>query len=175
MLAKKYWTFNREVSTVAFAFPLWEKAAPEKSSLRGFTPGQKAGLRYERQVTGWLYSKFSLFLDHLGFRFVADGNAGIAIPDGVLLVPQKNLLVLIEVKIRHTDEAWRQLSRFYLPIVRKAFPGLTIRSLEVVKNFEPNIKLPVPVRVIQNFDEVAGFDLSDPMQHHVYIHRGRPN
>lgn len=163
--------FTREVRNVVASSPAWDLACPGTRSLRGLSPGQKAGLRYESRALEYLY-RFDLFLDHLPFNFFADGTGGRAIPDGVLLVPSTKELVVVEVKLRHTTEAWFQLNRFYVPIVQKAFPTLKVVPLELVKSYDPGVMLPGRSSVVEHLDRwLAAPKLRG--EHYIGIYSGR--
>ncbi len=169
--AAPYRHFNRQVNSVVASVPVWDHACPGTRSLRGMSPGQKAGLRYEQKALNYLY-QFDLFLDHLPFNFFADGCGGKAIPDGVLLVPRMRELVVVEIKLRHTTEAWFQLNRFYIPIVRKAFPQLKVISCELVRSYDPGVTLPGRYELVQDINQWVG-SVKEVGVHYIGIYSGR--
>jgi len=66
----------------------------------------------------------------------------MAIPDGIAFNPECNRVTIVEVKLRHSIDAWHQLYRFYRPIVQRAFPNAELQLLEVVKNYDPGVGVP---------------------------------
>lgn len=124
---------------VSFCPPPTFSARPEKH-----TRAQQAGLRYEMQVHTELMRDFSTYLPSPWISFHANGRMFWAQPDGLLFHPQQGIVTLIEIKLHHTDAAYWQLMRKYLPLVRCLFPPHLWRySLcEVVRWYDPHIKLP---------------------------------
>lgn len=109
----------------------------------GRTYAQKEGLRYEQKVhdvLGAIYgsdytpSPSILYRDRRGLHR--------AIPDGTLRIGA-NLLVVIEVKLTHTERAWWQLIRLYVPLLSRLVPpGTRIAPVEICRSYDPSVVLP---------------------------------
>lgn len=64
-------------------------------------------------------------------------------PDAILL--SEDTAIIAEVKYQHTADAWFQLWEIYRPVVGTAFPGRTLRCVEIVKWYDPNTYFPQAV------------------------------
>ena len=142
---------------------MWSKPPPKA---RGHTYAQKAGLRYERKALQHLVSLHPNFLEHLPFLYLSEGKRKMAIPDGICFSRHLDCLTIIEIKVRHTEEAWHQLNLLYLPVVKRAFPQHKIKLLEVVRWYEPEIKL--PGNTMQVIDPGMHFE-SEDYDYGIYI------
>jgi len=109
-------------------------------------PGPKAGLAYEAKILQAISSSYkSSFLSHLCFTFDEGKGKKCAIPDGLLFSHDWKECCIIEVKIRHTADAYHQLNDFYVPIVHRAFgSALRVFGLEICRYYDPLVKLPRP-------------------------------
>lgn len=122
-------------------------ARPKKRGARG------EGLRYEAKVQ-------SAFLDHYGNRYLQSpwlafwDNNGYRMcqPDGLLFDFFRGRLTIIEIKLRHTSDAYYQLRQLYEPVIRILFPSSLwdIRCCEVVKWYDPAIAFPGQVQLREN-------------------------
>jgi len=119
-------------------------------------PRYKKGLRYEKKALDFLEKQLSAlgtFIREPCFRFFDGIRTRFCYPDALLLLPNRCAL-LIEVKTRHTYDAWWQLCELYAPVVRKAL-GLELRLLEVTAAFDPGVRLPQR-RVLETVEEAIG-------------------
>lgn len=108
----------------------------------GRTYAQKEGLRYEQKVHDVLSAIYGddytphpsiLYRDRRGLRR--------AIPDGTLRIGA--MLVVVEVKLSHTERAWWQLIRLYVPLLSRLYPpGTRIAPVEICRSYDPAISLP---------------------------------
>lgn len=122
----------------------------------------RMGLRFEKKVVEALCQRYSTsFATGVPFSFMEVSRAGsysrpsTAIPDGLLLGPDGRSLCIVEIKLRHTGDAWFQLNQFYLPIVRAAIRGaFHLRTLEICANYDPGIKFPGGTAILDSIDEV---------------------
>lgn len=145
---------KRRAGTVSSASLLWDRAGlPGAGPARGKTAAQNAGLRYEAKVLSRLWSEFGGFLSQVPFRFTSDFVSEKCILDGIIFRPEMRELVLVEVKSRHTADAWFQLRYLYHPVVSVVFPGWGIRLLEICKSYEPGVKLPEPYVLHKSVEE----------------------
>ena len=154
-LALPYW--NRPaVDRLLHAGVDWERAA---SSLGGASPSSlsesaKRGLRYERKVLTSLHHRLGLRnLSQLPFFFQTNSKRGRAIIDGLVLLGSCRALV-VECKLQFSADAWYQVHKFYLPIVREALPGLDVRGLIITASFDPWVKVPKEPRLVDSPEAV---------------------
>ncbi len=127
--------------------PIVSASLASQSPLKGIknpgskTAAQKQGKRYEAKIlkkTDLFTSVTSLkspwlqYIDAQGLRFCQ--------PD--LLLFYKDIIVLCEIKLSHTANAYFQLEGLYRPVVERLFPGYTVLSLEITRSFDPGIRFP---------------------------------
>lgn len=142
---------RRRAGTVQAAWPEWDGRPPNIHSTRRRSAAQRAGIQYEKKVFSMLEAEFDLFLSHLPFRFVAEFGSERCIPDGIILSPRdRSLLTLVEVKHRHTADAWFQLKYLYYPVLRVAFPRHRIQLLEICKGYDPAVKIPERQQLVED-------------------------
>lgn len=142
---------KRRAGTVTSAWPEWGGSPPCFGSKRRMSQAQRAGIAYEKKVLAMLSERFGLFLSHLPFRFTAEFGTERCIPDGIILSPgDRSLLTVVEVKHRHTADAWFQLKQLYLPVVRAAFPRHRIQLLEICKCYDPAVNLPEEQELVED-------------------------
>lgn len=136
-------------------FPPGRAAAlPGPANAHG-SAATKRGLRFEAKVTASLNRLFpSRFVSQLPLSFQTAQKRGRAIPDGFLLSRDGSALCVIEMKAAHTTDAWWQLERFYAPIAREAFRGLRIVLLEICGTYDPHVRLPKRVALLESVEEV---------------------
>lgn len=131
-----------------------------------------AGRRYERRVQDILSSSFNpWYLPSPWFAYREQGEARTRYcqPDGLLILPHCRKVVIVEVKLRHTIDAFRQLYEKYLPVVATFF-GYDLWDLalcEVVKWFDVAEPFPVQPKLR------PGVDLAEPGDVTVWICKGR--
>ncbi len=129
---------------------------------RGSNPAARRGLRFEAKVLERFQRLYGRrFISQLSFFFENEmtpdgrpGTRGEAVPDGLLFSPDYKQVLLLEVKLRHSGDAWWQTNKFYKPILEKAFFGLIeVTPVEVVQHYDPRVRLPVPQAVLLSLDE----------------------
>ena len=120
----------------------------------------KLGLRFEAKVFKELSALYpGRFAPHLPLSFQEDhtnlySRPGFAIPDGLLLSSDLKSILCIEIKLRHTTDAWFQLNRFYLPILRRVVNrSMLCLPLEICMHYDPGVKLPEKKRVIDQLED----------------------
>lgn len=134
-------------------FEMRGSLAPPPTSESG-----KRGLRYERKVLASLAQRYGLRVaPQLPFLFQTNSKRGRAVVDGLVLLDPGRALV-VEVKTAFSADAWYQVHKFYLPIVREALPGLDVRGLVLCQNFDPWVKVPKEPRLVDSPEAV--FDAS---------------
>ena len=117
---------------------------------RGHTAAQRNGLAYEVRVLDVLAAIYGidfrpapsiLFTDRTGNR--------MAIPDGILKI--NNTLVVVEIKLSHTERAWWQLTRLYSPLLaRLVNPGTRIATVEICRSYDPSVQFPGPSTLVRS-------------------------
>jgi hypothetical protein len=145
---------KRRAGEVSTAHLLWDRAGlPCAGTSRGKSAAQNRGLRYEEKITEYLNSRYPYFLAQVPFRFTSGFVTEKCILDGLLWSkPGEKEVVMVEIKSRHTADAWFQLRYLYFPVVQAAFPGWDIRLLEICRTFEP-VALPEPYKLHMSVDQ----------------------
>ena len=105
---------------------------------------QAAGLRYERKVQ----EKFSNlyegeYVRSPWFHFLSKGWKWCQ-PDGLFIDILSGKIIIVEIKLRHTSNAWWQTRRLYEPVIQGIFPtsSWTYSILEVVHWYDPDTAFP---------------------------------
>lgn len=105
------------------------------------------GVKYERRVHAWLSARFGVdYMPSQWLRYrAADGKVRWCQPDGVYVERSTKTLTIIEVKYSHTETAWWQLFRLYLPVLERLFDGhgYEFRCVEICRWYDPSIRSPV--------------------------------
>jgi len=130
--------------------------ASQRPRLRGT---RAEGLRYERKAQAHFSGEYG---PHYGpgpwFQFLEHGadRPRFCQPDALIFQPGAGLIIILEYKLRHTPEAWRQLS-MYKRILQKAFsPALwTFCLCEVVRWFDPDTPFPVTFRRLADLSQAS--------------------
>jgi hypothetical protein len=123
---------------------------------RGRSAAQNAGLRFEAKVSEALTRKYEGFLQQVPFKFVGDHSPEKCILDGILFHHPKMVnreLILVEMKKRHTADAWFQLRYLYHPVVQRVFQNYNLRLLEICKEFELGVVLPEPYQLHRSVED----------------------
>lgn len=112
--------------------------------LRG-NGAQRAGLRYERKVLDLLCELFPETKKSPWFEF-NDPHTSCprwCQPDAMLKT--EDGLILFEVKIRFTSDAWFQLEQLYRPVVERALLRPVNATVVICRTFDPAVQFPVPI------------------------------
>lgn len=113
--------------------------------------GAKAdGLRYERKVQDHLSALSDHYLVGPWILYVIEGRPFWCQPDGLHFDVARGLVTIVEIKLRHTPEAQRQLRGVYEPVIRRMFPHpfWGVRLVEVCRWFDPDTRFPEPFTMI---------------------------
>ena len=134
------------------------------SPLRGIrnpgtaTAAQRAGKRYEKKVLQALEKQFRVD-DSVTLRpspWIAFSGAPSeerhCQPD-LLLVTESEVL-LCEIKLSHTLDAYWQLERLYRPVVEKLFGARPVRLVEITRSFDPAVRFPAPMRLFFSIEHI---------------------
>ena len=78
------------------------------------------------------------------FEYENEGSSGYCQTDGILLNESRRIILIVEVKYKHTPEAYWQLENLYLPVARVFFreSSWQLATVEVVKWFDPSTSCP---------------------------------
>lgn len=118
-----------------------------------YTKQQREGLRYERRALSYLQelvdkreAKDFTLLANKWFTFKSeastDSNPRFCQTDGILLNEREKRIILVEVKLQHTNSAWRQVRLLYEPILRVVYPSYSIAAIELCKWLDPHSSFP---------------------------------
>lgn len=111
--------------------------------------GQKflRGIKYEAKVHERLQEAYGLrYIPNQWWQYrTEDGKVHFAQTDGLLLIPDRQLCILLEVKYNHTPEAFWQTENLYVPLLSRFLRGTNykIAVVEVCKWFDCNTPFPV--------------------------------
>lgn len=136
------------------------------------------GLRYERKAHAYIADKFKD--EHvLGpwIKFISRNNPkrrGQSLwcqPDALLIDLKRGEITVVEIKLKHTSDAWWQVRRLYTPVVEFMFgEGWTYRALEITKWFDADTKFPERFEFIDSLSEISQ---SNAGTFHVHLWNGR--
>lgn len=125
-------------------------------TLRGRTPAQKNGIRYERKVLKELSDRFGTsFRPAQWMRFEDETGERWCQPDGILLRPEG--ATIFEVKYTFISDAYYQLRQLYSPVVQRAFLPKKINLIVVCRNFDPATPFPEKPFLLRLPSEVESF------------------
>lgn len=104
-------------------------------------------MAYERKIHWWMERRFGVeYIPQQWFAYHWRGQIRFAQPDGLLILPKRRVLLIVEVKYTHTPDAYWQIEHTYVPLMR-CFLGQgnpwQIATVEVVKWFDPATRFPV--------------------------------
>lgn len=115
------------------------------------------GLKYERKVNRAFLEEFGFtrYIPSQWFKYQIPGS-GILFcqTDGLLFTPKQRKILIVEVKYKHTPDAYWQIENKYLPVIRWLFRDWEISIVEVVKWYDPSTDFPVQVSLKKNIEQV---------------------
>ena len=113
---------------------------------------QRQGILYERRVHDYLtarYGRMYIRSPWLRFRGFRARQWRDCQPDGIIYDLQALHVSIVEVKLRHTAQAWWQLRKLYEPVIAGLFgPDVQTAVCEVTKSFDPHTQFPEPIRLV---------------------------
>lgn len=73
-------------------------------------------------------------------------------PDGLIFDWAKHTIIIVEIKLRHTPEAYWQVSNLYRPVLEHIFHGRrwTFRQLEIVKWYDADTYFPCDITLVSD-------------------------
>jgi hypothetical protein len=107
------------------------------------------GLKYEKRAQEHLEQTYGdRYVPGPWFKYFDKGDEELkwCQLDGLYIDVKRGLIVLVEIKLRHTSHAWWQLEKKYLPVVKHVF-GLDFKYalVEFVKWYDGTEPYPVPI------------------------------
>lgn len=137
--------------------PLWVRPVKEPPFPLLKPHGRRArlGVKYEWKVHDRLREEYGLnYWCGLWLSYFAGERVRYCQLDGLLLLPEKRQLVVVEVKYSHCTEAYWQLENLYLPIVRCWMKNskLQIATAEVVKWYDPAVVYPRKPTLVEELE-----------------------
>lgn len=120
----------------------WPCDGPFSRTPEGRTAAQKAGLKYERDVHAFLSSTFAdAYIASQWFSYLdRKGARRFCQPDGLLRLG--SMVVIFEVKLRFTSDAWWQLRRLYSSVVVAAFKPRILGTCVITRSYDPAVAFP---------------------------------
>jgi hypothetical protein len=117
----------------------WTDQPPRQTSrARG---AKRVGLLYERRVLDVLSAIYGeRFRESPVIAYRTRGRRHLAIPDGILYL--NDAVLILEVKLGHTELVWPQLMDKYRPLVSVLHPDLRVRTVEVCRSYDPAVPIP---------------------------------
>jgi hypothetical protein len=121
-------------------------------------------VRYERKVHARMEELYDLcYVPSTWFAYHWSGRIRYCQPDALLVLPERKILLILEVKYSHTADAFWQLEHVYLPVLR-CFLGPSnlwqLATVEVVKWFDPAVQFPCRVRLCEDLTQVRVNDFN---------------
>lgn len=152
--------FRRQIS--GRLYQAWQGSAFGQPIARPRQQAKKAGISFEKKVCAQLSLTYpERFISQICFKFVDSsiwnpGRSQTCYVDGLLFSADWKSVTLIEIKLRHSADAFHQLWNFYRPIVQKAWPCLQVNCLEICRWYDPAVKLPKPVAFVEAVHQAGG-------------------
>ena len=115
----------------------------------GRTVAQRLGLSYERRVQDCLEAIYGdKFFCSVPILYEDRTGLHRCIPDGILRLSDV-AVVILEIKLTHTERAWWQLERLYTPVIRAMVgPAPRILRVEICRSYDPAVVFPSPARLV---------------------------
>ena len=108
--------------------------------------GAKAeGIRYERKAQAYLEELFGeYYLPSPWIAYYEDGLERYCQPDGLIFNFLEGRITIIEIKLKHTADAYVQIKSKYAPRIREMFPShlWKLSACEVVRWYDPHTYFP---------------------------------
>jgi hypothetical protein len=119
---------------------------------RKMSYAKRQGLKYQKKVEIFLRASLSKIEFQPHFRFsVSRRPPESCFPD--CIIDEGSRVTIIEIKYRHTYDAYAQLTFLYAPVVGRVYDGAEIRRLEICKQFDTAVRLPEATDVFYNLEE----------------------
>lgn len=112
---------------------------------------QKAGLAYQKRLGLWLGDAVgpSLVVAGPWYQYLDRSSRRRYCQPDFLLLHEFEALVVVEAKLRWTADAWWQLTKLYLPVLRRVHPGVSsLLRLTVCRSYDPSVWIPEEVVLV---------------------------
>lgn len=132
---------------------VWRSEDPYRGKRFRRSGAQKAGLAFQKHVVKWAGERNDLFLE-VGpwFAFTDDSDSRhFCQPD--LLIRVNGLVLVCEIKLRWTADAWWQLRKIYLPVLEKFWPTSSFAPVCLCKSFDPAVSFPEEIQIRSELEE----------------------
>lgn len=121
---------------------------------------RRKGMLFERRVNRFLRDHYGedSYLQGPWVRFVSAGERQPrwCQPDAIIVDELGRRIIIVEIKLRHTSDAWYQLRRLYEPVLRVVYgPRWDFALCEVVKWFDPSTAFPERFDMVKMPHEVS--------------------
>lgn len=118
---------------------------------------QKAGLAYQKRVGALLaetVGSSNMVSGPWYYYLDGSGRRNYCQPD-FLLCHAFEAVVVTEVKLRWTADAWWQLRKIYLPVLCVARPQSKLLALCICRSYDPAIRIEEPVHFVDSPSEAV--------------------
>lgn len=117
---------------------------------RGATVSQRLGLAFETRVHDVLDAIYGIdYRASPSILYEDRRGTHRAIPDGLLRIGRT--LVVVECKLSHTERAYWQLQKLYIPLLRHLTQkDVRIVGVEICRNFDPDLRWPEPFSCLES-------------------------
>lgn len=122
----------------------------------GRTVSQRLGLAYEQRVQDVLAAIYAeRFFCNVPILYEDRAGLHRCIPDGVLRLDETTILI-VEIKLTHTERAWWQLERLYTPVIRAMVgPSARILRCEICRSYDPAVVFPSPAGLVNSLHRLS--------------------
>lgn len=107
------------------------------------------GIKYERKAQEHLqklYGERYVASPWIRYFDLVEEKLKWCQPDGIYFDVYRGLIVIVEIKLRHTPIAWWQLEKKYRPLVSHLFgPDFKVAVVEFVKWYDGTEPYPAPI------------------------------
>jgi len=117
---------------------------------RKYKGSRRKGVIYESRAHQYLeamYGKAYVRAPWFQYQEARESRVRYCQPDGLLFDAKLRRIVIVEIKLRHTEKAWWQLRHKYSPIIAYVFPWIEIAYCELVQWFDMAIPFPEMVEL----------------------------
>jgi len=132
------------------------------------------GIRYERKAHQYLAERFPsghVLAPWVSFKSRERIGYFHCQPDALILDLRRNSITVVEIKLKHTSDAWWQVRQLYMPVVQHIFgPSWDYIAVELAKWFDPHTKFPERFEFV---DDVGDLPALSPRTFHVHLWNGR--
>lgn len=126
---------------------------PRGSKREGHRFERRVGEELDKLFDGKVVSNAWIAFDDVSF------GERVCSPDHLIIDVVRGIVTVVECKLTHTKDAWKQINDVYMPVIKSMFPGFMVRGIEVCKNFEQGKDYPVDPVIITGWGKVfAGGD-----------------